>query len=91
MMNKEVQQKVCTESEETQAETIQFAKAYEEGTIRQQSFDKMEKRNIKTKINEMNHINQGGKRWGSNDGVLDVKQSFASEHFIACKAIGYHA
>ena len=35
MNNKEVQQKLCTEPKTTIAETIQFAKSYEEGAMRQ--------------------------------------------------------
>ena len=42
MMNKVVQQKVCTEPKATVQENIEFAIAYERGTIRQKSFDKLE-------------------------------------------------
>ena len=42
MINEKVQHKLCSELKTTIEETIEFAIAYEEGTIRQQSFDKME-------------------------------------------------
>ena len=43
MANKDVQQKLCTESKTTVQETIQFAISYEEGAIKQQSFEKLDK------------------------------------------------
>ena len=62
MVNKEVQQKLCTELKGTVQETIQLAIDYEEEAIRQQSFDKREKPNIKTGTSEVNSINKGAKR-----------------------------
>ena len=43
MINREVQQKLCTEPKATVNDNIQFAIAYEEGTIRQQLFNCKEK------------------------------------------------
>ena len=43
IMNKDVQQKHCTEPKTTIQEDIEFTIAYEEGTIQQKSFDKLEK------------------------------------------------
>ena len=62
MNNKEVQQKLCTEPKDTIAKTIQLAISYEEGAMRQQSFDKVDKPNIKAEPNEIN-ISIGTKRW----------------------------
>ena len=62
--NKDVQQKLCTEPKNTIAETIQFAITYEEGALRQQSFDKLDKPNIKPEPNEIKNITTGTKRWG---------------------------
>ena len=42
MINKEVQQKLCTEPKTTLNDNIQLAIAYEEGALRQQAFDNME-------------------------------------------------
>ena len=58
MANKEVQQKLCTDPKQTVNGTIQFAIAYGEGTIRQQSFDKLERPNINTEATEVNNINR---------------------------------
>ena len=57
MINEKVQHKLCTELKTTREETIEFSIAYEEGTIRQQSFDKMEKPNIKIGSNDISNIN----------------------------------
>ena len=46
MNNKEVQQKMCNEPKSTIEENIQFAFSYEEGIIRQQSFEKTAQPNI---------------------------------------------
>ena len=64
MNNKDVQQKLCTEPKSTIADTIQFAISYEEGALQQQSFEKMDKPNIKPEPNEINNITPGTKRWG---------------------------
>ena len=56
MINKDVQQKWRTEPKTTVQESIEFAIAYEEGTIRQKSFDKLEKPNVKIEANEINNI-----------------------------------
>ena len=64
MNNKEVQQKLCTEPKSNVNDNIQFAIAYEEGTIRQQSFETLEKPKIKAEPSEINNINQSAKRWG---------------------------
>ena len=64
MINQDVQQKLCTEPKATATETIQFAIAYEEFTLRQQSFGMLDKPNIKTEATEVNNINQTNKRCG---------------------------
>ena len=56
MAKKHVQQKLCTEPKTTVNETIQFAIAYEEGTTRQTSIDKLERPNLKSKATEVNNI-----------------------------------
>ena len=64
MMNKDDQQKLCTDPKSTVAENIRFAIAYEEGTIRQQSFDQLDKPLIKTEVNARNNVYLNNKRWG---------------------------
>ena len=61
MANKDVQQKLCTESKTTVQETIQFAISYEEGAIKQQSFEKLDKPKIKQEPSEVNNVNLGVK------------------------------
>ena len=58
MMNKDVQQKLCTEPKTTKEENIDFAIAYEEGTIWQKAFDKLEKLDVNTESGEINNVNQ---------------------------------
>ena len=74
MINQDVQQKLATEPKSTAEETIQFAIAYEEGTLRQQSFGTLEKpnTNIKTEATEVNNINQSNKRWGPTKKWLQM-------------------
>ena len=73
MTNKEVQQKLCTEPKGTVADNIQFAIAYEEGIIKQQSFDQLEKPQIKAEVNVINNTNTN-KRWGPPKEILDAKE-----------------
>ena len=73
MNNKDVQQKLCTEPKSTIADTIQFAISNEEGALRQQSFEKMDKPNIKPEPNEINNITSGTKRWDLQKSVSDAK------------------
>ena len=50
-------------TKKTVNDNIQLAIAYEERTIRQQSFDNMEKFKVKTESTEINNMNQTAKRW----------------------------
>ena len=88
MINKEVQQKLCTEPKANMNDNKQFAIAYEEGTIRQQSFDCMEKPKIKTDPSEMNNINQNSKRWGPAKKCFRFEGISTPQHLNECKAIG---
>ena len=62
MSDKDVQQNLCTEPKATNADTIQFAISYEEGASRQQSFDNLDKPNLKAESSEINNKNAGVKR-----------------------------
>ena len=73
MNNKDVQQKLCTEPKNTIADTIQFAISYEEGALRQQSFEKLDKPNIKPEPKEINNITTGTKRWGPTKKVFQTR------------------
>ena len=84
MKNKKVQQKLCTEPKKT----IQFAISYEEGAMRQQSFDKLDKPNIKAEPNEINNINTAVKRWGPTKTCSRCEAPFSPQHLKECKAIG---
>ena len=88
MNNKEVQQKLCTEPKGTNGETIQFAISYEEGAMRQQSFDKLDKPNIKAEPNEIININTGVKRRGPTKKCFRCEAPFSLQHLKECKAIG---
>ena len=88
MNNKGVHHKLCTEQKDTIAETIQFAISYEEGAMRQQSFDKMDKPNIKAEPNEINNINTKVKRWGPNKMCFRCEAPFNPQHLKECQAIG---
>ena len=88
MKNKEVQQKLCTEPKTSIDETIQFAIAYEEGTLRQQTFDKLDKPNIKHEPNEINNINKGTKQWGPTKKCFRCEAPFSPQHLKECKAMG---
>ena len=88
MINQEVQQKLCTEPKPTAAETIQFAVAYEEGTLRQQSFGTLDKPNIKTEVTDVNNINQTNKRWGPTKKCFRCEGVFTPQHLKECKALG---
>ena len=88
MNNKEVQQKLCTEPKTTIADTIQFAISYEEGSLRQQTFDKLDKPNIKVEPNEINNINTGTKRWGPTKKCFRCEAPFSPQHLKECKAMG---
>ena len=88
MNNKEVQQKLCTEPKTSIADTIQFAIAYEEGTLRQQTFDKLDKPNIKHEPNEINNINTETKRWGPTKKCFRCEAPFSPQHLKECKAMG---
>ena len=72
-VNEEVQQKISIEPMGTVAKTIQLAMVYEEGAIRQQSFEKMEKPNIKTEVNEITFIKEP-KDGPQPRNVSDVKE-----------------
>ena len=88
MNNKEVQQKLCTEPKTSIADTIQFAISYEEGSPRQQTFDKLNKPNIKVEPNETNNINTGTKRWGPTKKCFRCEAPFSPQHLKECKAMG---
>ena len=89
MMNKDVQQKLCTEPKTTIEENIEFAIAYEEGTIRQKSFDKLEKLNVKTEAGEINKVNQSvTKRWGPTKKCFRCEAPFTRQHLEECKTMG---
>ena len=88
MNNKEVQQKLCTEPKTNVNDNIQFAIAYEEGTIRQQSFETLEKPKIKAEPSEINNINQSAKRWGPQKKCFRCEGIFTPQHLKECKAIG---
>ena len=73
MSNEDVQQKLSTKPKTTVAETIQFAIAYEEGTIRQHSFDQLEKPQTEIEVNSKNKVNP--KKDGDHRRkVSDVKE-----------------
>ena len=74
MINKEVQRKLCSKPKANVNDNIQFAIAYEEGTIRQQSFESMEEPKMKTEPLKINNINQNAKRWGPQRNVFAVKE-----------------
>ena len=86
--NKDVQQKLCTKPKSTIADTIQFAISYEEGALRQQSFEKMDKPNIKPEPNEINNITSGTKRWGPTKKCFRCEAPFSPQHLKECKAMG---
>ena len=88
MNNKEVQQKLCTEPKTSIADTIPFAIAYEEGTLRQQTFDKLDKPNIKHEPNEINNIYTETKRWGPTKKCFRCEAPFSPQHLKECKAMG---
>ena len=88
MNDKEVQQKLCTEPKKTIPDTIQFAISYEEGAMRQQTFDKLDKPNIKAEPIEINNINTEVKRWGPTKKCFRCEAPFSLQHFKECKAIG---
>ena len=88
MYNKEVQQKLCTEPKETIPETLQFTISYGKEAMRQQSFDKLEKPNIKAGPIEINNINTGVKRWGPTQKCFRCEAPFSPQHLKECKAIG---
>ena len=88
MTNQYVQQKLCTEPKATAAETIQFAVAYEEGTLRQQSFGMLNKPNIKTEVTDVNNINESNKRWGPAKKCFRCEGVFTPQHLKECKALG---
>ena len=88
MNNEEVQQKLCTEPKTSIADTIQFAIAYEEGTLRQQTFDKLDKPNIKHEPYEINNINTETKRWGPTKKCFCCEAPFSPQHLKECKAMG---
>ena len=88
MTNEEVQQKLCTEPKTTVNDNIHFATAYEEGTIRQQSFNNKEKPKIKTEPTEINIINQNAKRWGPTKKCFRCEGNFTLQHLKECKAMG---
>ena len=60
MINKGVQQKLCTEPKANVNDNKKFSIAYDEETIRRQSFDCIEKPK-KTTPSETNNINQNAK------------------------------
>ena len=88
MNNKDVQQKLCTGPKSTIADTIQFAISYEAGALRQQSFEKMDKLNIKPEPNEINDITSGTKRWGPTKKCFRCQAPFSPQHLKECKAMG---
>ena len=88
MINQDVQQKLCTEPKATAPETIQFAIAYEEGTLIQQSFGMLDKPNIKTEGTEVKNINQNNKRWGPTKKCFRCEGIFTPQHLKECKALG---
>ena len=88
MNNKDVQQKLCTEPKSTIADTIHFAISYEEGALRQQSFEKMDKPNIKPEPNEIKNITTGTKRWGPTKTCFRCEAPFSPQHLKECKAMG---
>ena len=85
MNNKEVQQKMCTEPKSTIEENIQFAFAYEEGIIRQQSFEQTTQPNIKCEPKDINNIN---KKMGTKQKCFRCEGQFTPQHLKECKAIG---
>ena len=89
MNNKDVQQKLCTEPKSTIADNIQFAISYEEGALRQQSFEKMNKPNIKPEPNEINNeiITTETKRWGPTKKCFRCEAPFSPQHLKECKAM----
>ena len=88
MNNKDEQQKLCTEPKSTIADTIQFAISYEEGALRQQSLEKMDKPNIKPEPNEINNITSGTKRWGPTKKCFRCEAPFSPQHLKECRAMG---
>ena len=88
MNNKDVQQKLCTEPKSTIADTIQVAISYEEGALRQQSFEKLDKPNIKPEPNEIKTITTGTKRWGPTKKCFRCEAPFSPQQLKECKAMG---
>ena len=84
MINKDVQRKLCTELKSTVAEIIQFAIAYEEGTIRQQSFDQLDKPQIKKEVNAMNNVSPNNKRWGPPKKCFRCVGLITPQHLKEC-------
>ena len=85
MTNQDVQQKLCTEPKTTAAETIHFAVAYEESTLRQQSFGMLDEPNIKTEVADVNNINQSNKRWGPAKKCFRCEGIFTPQHLKECR------
>ena len=89
MVNKDVQQKLCTEPKSTVNETIQFAIAYQKGTMPQKSFDKLERPNIKSEGTEVNNIITSTTRnWGPTKKCFRCEGIFTPQHLKDCKAMG---
>ena len=86
MANKDVQQKLCTEPGTTVQETIQFVISNEEGAIRQQSFEKLDKPNIKQEPSEVNNIISGVKKW--DPSIFRCETVFSPQHIKESKAMG---
>ena len=69
-------------------EIIHFAKSYEEGASRQQSFDKLDKPNMKAEPNEINNIRTGIKRWEPTKKCFRCEALLSPQHLMECKAMG---
>ena len=87
MNKKEVQQKLCTEPKDTFAEKIQFVISYEEGVMRQPSFDKSDEPNIAAEPNEINNMSTGIKRLGPTKKCFRCEAPFSPQHLKECKAM----
>ena len=88
MANEDVHKKLCTKPESTVNETIQFAIAHEEGTIREQSYENLERQNMKMEATEVNNNTQTTWRWGPNKKYIGCEGIFTPQHLKDCKAIG---
>ena len=77
MINKVVQQEMCTEQKASVADNIQFAIAFEERIIRQQSFENNMQPHIKAETKDVKNINNSAKRWDLAKSASAVRDNSA--------------